>query len=399
MSQELDHAYPDVGYQTAEWDMLKPPDERVMALTYTNRLKLSEMTVRSDKELTQYSLFDSQGNTYTQRDFDTLPDSPTPDRLDDVLTRIESGDVKTRRLALAELAELAAAYPGDSVPAAELLIELLDDAAPAVQGEALGILANLSDEHPDAVRPAVEPVISLFSNDVHPLLRNETLQFLATFAEHDPERLTEAVPQLAASLHDDAIDPDPVARILLSIAQSEPDALLPVVPKLELFLETEPQSAHKWLLGAVGYLSKAHPGIAEEMIPIAAELIESEDTVLRANAAGVLADLADEYPTEVKPIVPDAIELLQDDEEQARYNASSILARVANAHPDAVKPATEHLLAVLDDELADTRFNACWALKRIDATAAIEKLSEIVATDPDEDVRDVAQMAIDSIEG
>jgi len=41
MSLDFDHAYPEVGYQAAEWDMLKPPEERLMALTHTNRLKLS----------------------------------------------------------------------------------------------------------------------------------------------------------------------------------------------------------------------------------------------------------------------------------------------------------------------------------------------------------------------
>jgi hypothetical protein len=35
-------------------------------------------------------------------------------------------------------------------------------------------------------------------------------------------------------------------------------------------------------------------------------------------------------------------------------------------------------------------------LKHIDATTAVEKLTEIVATDPDDDVRDMAQMAVDS---
>ena len=43
MTDPLENAYPKVGYQIVEWDMLKPPDERVMPLTHTNRLKLFEM--------------------------------------------------------------------------------------------------------------------------------------------------------------------------------------------------------------------------------------------------------------------------------------------------------------------------------------------------------------------
>jgi len=89
---------------------------------------------------------------------------------------------------------------------------------------------------------------------------------------------------------------------------------------------------------------------------------------------------------------------MQDSDEQVRYNATSILSSVAKKYPDAVSPATEELLAVLNDESADTRFNACWALKRLKATSALEVLTELAATDPDEDVRSVAQVAIDSIE-
>ena len=48
--------------------------------------------------------------------------------------------------------------------------------------------------------------------------------------------------------------------------------------------------------------------------------------------------------------------------------------------------------------MADTRFNSCWALKYTNATAAVEKLTEVATTDPDEDVRNVARMAVDSID-
>ena len=113
--------------------------------------------------------------------------------------------------------------------------------------------------------------------------------------------LTEAVPRLATLLHGDAVNPEVITQLLLSISQSNPDALLLIIPKLERYLETEPQPAHTWLLAAVGHLSKTHPDIAKETIPIAAELVDVEPTVLRANAAGVLADLADEYPTEIDP--------------------------------------------------------------------------------------------------
>ena len=399
MRDPLENAYPEVGYQTVEWDMLKPPDERVMPLTHTNRLKLSEMSVRTDMDLTEYSLVDSIGNTYTRDDLNTVPDTPDPSRVDEVVSKIKQSDGKTRRVALAHLAEIAAVSPDECGNTVELMVELLTDSSPAVQGEALGILTQIGEADPELTRAGVEPALQLVDNSPHPLLRNEVLQFLSVFAEHDPATVTDVVPQLAALLQDDVTDTDSAARILAAVASSHPAALIAVVQKLEFFLETEPGRAHVWILAAIGHLSKEHANIAVEVIPTAAELLSAETVALRSNAAGVLADLADEYPSEVKPWASDAIGLMEDPDEQVRYNATSLLSRVASEHPDTVRPATDQLLAVLDeDELASTRFNACWALKYINATSALEHLREVAATDPDDDVRSVAQFAIDSIE-
>lgn len=374
MTDPLENAYPEVGYQTVEWDMLKPPDERVMPLTHTNRLKLSEMSVKTDTELTQYSLVDSLGNTYTEEDLNEAPDTVDSVNVDEVVSEIASADGKSKRVALAHLATMAAGAPDECTPAVELMVELLSDSLPAVQGEALGILTRIAESEPERTRAGVEPAIQLVDESTHSLLRNEAIQFLAEFADHDPTAVTDAVPQLAALLGDESTDTDSTARILASVGASQPDALIDVVPKLELFLETEPKRAHVWVLGAIGRLSKEHANITVEVIPTAGELLSAEQHTIRSNAAGVLADLADEYPTAVKPWVPNIIELIDDSDEQVRYNATSALARVAKEHPDTVRPATEALLAALDDDLADTRFNACWALKRLNVTSALVPL-------------------------
>lgn len=398
MRDPLENATPDVGYQTIEWDMLKPPDERVMPLTHTNQLKLSEMSVRPDRELTEYSLVDADGTTYTQDDLDAVPDTPDPAALNEVLTEIASSTGKPRRVALAHLAKMAATAPDACTAAVEPMVDLLDHSPPAVQGEALNVLTEIGKSDPELTRAGVDPAVTLVDSSTHPLLRNEALQFLAVFATHDPTAVTAAVPDLAVLLQDESTETDTTARILASIGGSQPDALVDVVPKLELFLETERETAHVWILTAIGQLSKEHPNMTVEVVPTAGELLSADEVPLRSNAAGVLADIADEYPTEVKPWVPDAIELMEDSDKQVRYNATSILARVAAEHPDTVRPATEQLLAVLDDELDNTRFNACWALERINATSALERLREVAATDSDGDVRSVAQLAVDNLE-
>lgn len=398
MRNPLKDATPEVGYQTVEWDMLKAPEERVMPLTHTNRLKLSEMSVRPDRQLTEYSLVDRDGNTYTEDDLEVTPETMDSAEVDALLSTIETSEGKQQRVALAHLAEVVTKAPAEHTDVVDPMVELLTGPPPAIQGEALGILSQTGETKPEVTRPAVERAIELATDSVHPLLQTEALQFLAMVTEHDPAPVTEAVPQLTALLRDDTIDSETVARILASIARVEPDALVDVVPRVELFLETEPGRGHVWALEAVGQMSKEHANITAEVIPTAAELITAEETPLRSNALGVLADLADEYPDKVKPWTSDIIELMEDSDEKVRYNATATLTRIADEYPDVASPATDKLLAVLDDELADTRFNACWALKYINATSAIEKLREIAETDPDADVRSVARLAADSIE-
>lgn len=230
------------------------------------------MSVRSDNELTQYCLFDKDGNTYTQDQFNEIPDSPDAGELGDVLDEIQSTHGQSQRLALAHLAKIATTHPAESTETVSVTTEFLTKAAPAIQGEALGILTTIAEAKPEAVRPALNSAISLLSDDTHPLLRNEALEFLAAVAKHDTESVVDTVPRLSELLHDGPTDSEPIARILAQVAHSHPDALLPVVTKLELYLEAEPDAAHISVLAAIGHLTERYPTVAKETIPTATEL-------------------------------------------------------------------------------------------------------------------------------
>jgi HEAT repeat protein len=127
------------------------------------------------------------------------------------------------------------------------------------------------------------------------------------------------------------------------------------------------------------------------------ELLDTENHMVRANAAGLLADLSNEYPEKTRASVSRAIELLDDDNEKVRYNATSILARVVNEFPEAVEPATPSLIDALDEGFAYSRANACWALGYLEADAAVDALEERRDSDPDEEVRTVADQALQLI--
>jgi len=186
-----DQLSPAVGYQVIEWDLLKPPGERAQPLTYTQQLKLSAMSLQADEELTEYSLVDSDGTTYSQADLDAVPESPDPTRIDDVIATIAESPGKQRRIALAQLASIAASAPEACSVAVEPLVERILDCPPAVQGEVLGILTAIATSIPESTRPAVDPALELTGDSRHPLVRDEALSFLVVIAEHDPAAVTE----------------------------------------------------------------------------------------------------------------------------------------------------------------------------------------------------------------
>lgn len=398
VNEQKQQSYPDVGYQQVKWDLMKPPEAQITPLTHTNRLKLSEMSIREDTDLTEWDIRDREGRYYDSGGFEEIPDDPTPDNLDDVCDTIESEEGKQRRIALAHLAAIASKHPRAAADAVPTVTAQLEDTPPAVQGEAVGILTQIADVEPAAVETAISSVGELLTSDTEPMLAAEALEFVAVLARDDPEAVLDTVPQLAALLGTEDIDPKPITNAFAHISETHPDELVPVVPKLESFLEDGEGRLEVGVLAALGRIAKTYPTVAKEAIPAAVSLVDADDNRRRANATGLLTDLADEYPGELRSVVPQATELLEDDDEKVRHNATSLLARVANEHPAAVEPATDALVARLDDDLAGTRLNACWALNYLEADQTVSELEELAANDPDEDVRRVARMAVEALE-
>ena len=75
-----------------------------------------------------------------------------------------------------------------------------------------------------------------------------------------------------------------------------------------------------------------------------------------------------------------------------------VRSRIAKADLDAVEPAIEPLIDVLGEDFAYTQSNACWALGYLATEDAIGRLREVEETDPNEEVRHAALVAIDEIE-
>lgn len=389
-------ASPDTGYRLAEWDMLKPPTERI-GQTSQWWLRLSEVSIPPSSEFTDWSVFDRYTNDYVSQKFQKLPEEPDPGSVSKAVTTIEEGDSEDVRIELVRIRRVAEQSPDACEPAIPTLVDRLPSADIAVQAEILGIFQELADEEPELVRPAIDVLGGFLISEIEDQLREGTITVISSIAENDPSAVTDLVPKLEVLLKDTTSETESILKILSRVAKAYPEAVLPIVPTLIEQVNDSSRDHRVGALSVLGQVSKAYPNVATEVIPTVHELLSADNDRLRANAAGLLADLADEYPEKVQPAVPDAIELLSDEDDYARYNATSILARVANHNPEPVEPATEALIDTLNEDRPAARENACWALGYLEATTAEQALTSLAESDSNERVRHAASRALDEI--
>lgn len=389
---------PETGYQLAEWDMMKPPAERIMKRSRW-WLTLSDVSIPEQTEFTEWSVFDRYTNDYVTRQFEQLPEEPDPQSVSEALETISSGDETDIRIALVRLVRIAEHHPAACEPAVPVLVGLLPDSDLAVKAEITAMLADLAEKDTELVSPALNVLDDLLTPQTDDRVLKDVLEVIQSVADDDPSAVTDLIPRFEVLLKNEINEVVRLFLILEQVADTHPETLLPIVPTIIEYTTDTSSENRVGALSVLGRVSKAYPNVATDVIPVAEELLNIGDDKLRANGAGLLADLADEYPEKVLTAVPDAIELLDDTDEHARYNATSILARVAEHDPSAVEPATEPLIDALTEDNAAARENACWALERINTSVAKEPLRSRVDKDPNERVRNVVTWALDEMNG
>jgi len=285
----------------------------------------------------------------------------------------------------------------DCLDALPTLSSALDADVLDIRAAALTILARLGENQPEQVTPIASDVVPLLDPALDDRLHPDAARLVATIADHDPQAVLDAVPPLAAILEESPSAEQHTLVALNWIAAAHPDAVTPVASQLIEYLNDETLSHRVGAIAVLGQITRAYSNVAEETIPTAIDLLNVDHDQLRTNAAGLLADLADEYPDQVRLTVSRAIELLEDSDERAHCNATSILARVVREHPESVEGTTDPLIDMLDDDFPHSRANACWALGYIEANEALDELRERARADSDKEVQAVAETAVQNI--
>ena len=397
IESQKQEASPETGYQFVEWDLMKPPDERIMPHTHRWTLRLSDVSIPPSSEFIDWSVFDKYTNEYATQEFTDLPAEPDPESIQDAVTSLKGDEPRKKRIALVRIKRIVQQDPEACYSVLPTLVNELQDADLAVQAEITSILVDIAVVDPELLHPFIDTISSFLSPETHDEIRKDVLDIFKEIVEADPKPVIDTVPSLAVLLEEHTDNERQILGIVVQIAKEYPDAVAPSVPTLiENILDTDGEYRVD-SLAALGYISKSYPNVAEDIISPVRELVDAEQVRLQANALGLLADLANEYPHEIKEIVPRAIELLDSTDEKTQYNATSVISRVAKHDPETTEPAIEPLIDALDADIAETRENACWALGYMEASSSILAVKNCAENDPNERVRKVASGAVEKI--
>jgi len=185
--------------------------------------------------------------------------------------------------------------------------------------------------------------------------RKELLQSLKSTATERPSVLEPLCPRLAAFLE----DPErPVrlttAKLLVTLAESSPDAVAPVVPALadrladdEEFYYVRARSAE-----ALGYVALERPdevGSPEILADLRVGL-SFDDVEVREKLAKALECVAIGDPTRLGHLAPRLADHLDDESELVRYHLATALAAIGCESPDRLADAADALASGLSDE-------------------------------------------------
>jgi HEAT repeat protein len=139
------------------------------------------------------------------------------------------------------------------------------------------------------------------------------------------------------------------------------------------------------------------PEAAAELTPSLVALLQRQklSDSLHGTVAGALATITDTRPQETAEHVRAAVEplagLSSHERPGVRAQATSLLSYVAQHHPDSLAPVAEQLFDRLDDDHAPVRAAAVWTIAALDTDRARKALARTASTDPDPDVRALAE--------
>jgi hypothetical protein len=260
-------------------------------------------------------------------------------------------------------------------------------------------LDSRSDSVPDTVLDEIETILtdrpSLFSDEA---TASPAAKCAGLIAEIYPARIIDIVPVLATTVESGTVETHKwIVYALSSVADEYPEELMPALGTLVDTIESEEETVRTNALSTIGQIADSYPDAAAPLTSQLADLLETDDEKCRANAVGLLADIATTHPESVVEYAPEIANCLNAADDKSRLNASIALLRAGEADPRAIRNEASQLETALADSQAAVRANACTLIANAGATDTIDRLEDVAATDPDDDVRERANRAINRL--
>ncbi|WP_415380375.1 HEAT repeat domain-containing protein [Halosimplex sp. TS25] len=253
---------------------------------------------------------------------------------------------------------------GDNSPVPERVVELVEAES---SGEARSALERLGDAS------AAD--------------RSEAIRSLRTLAEKRPGSTGQLLPAVVPFLTDDERAVRlATAKLFVAVAESDPDAVVPVVEALadrladgDEFYYVRARSAE-----ALGYVALEHPDAvaSPELLADLRVGLEFDEPEVKEKLAKAIEFVALGDPGRLRHQVPRLAERLDDDNELVRYHLSTALVAVGCSYPDRLTDAVDEFGSRLGDSNSFVRGRAAEALGLLgeadpDASLPTDRLADL----------------------
>ncbi|WP_254273138.1 HEAT repeat domain-containing protein [Haloarcula marina] len=268
----------------------------------------------------------------------------------------------------------------ESVDPAEIRAALDADSAPVRQRGAR-VCTTLAEDDTDSVRPVVDELGRALT-DENPGVVQTAAAALTQAATADPAVVVETLDR-AAALADADLGGVQIAgaQLLATVAKQEPAHCTPVVGTLLDRLGRPPASDDDESMAAcVG------DEITQRTIREHEEEEQQHERVARQVFANVVVAVAEAEPSALVDHVDTVADLTTAEDLVVRGAALDVLGAVGSESPSAVDPVADAILACLDADVGVLRARAVRTLGFLDDAQYADALSDVAATDPDDEV-------------
>ncbi|AJF27538.1 HEAT domain-containing protein (plasmid) [Haloarcula sp. CBA1115] len=170
------------------------------------------------------------------------------------------------------------------------------------------------------------------------------------------------------------------AKLFVTVSESAPDSVVPVVPTLaeRLADESEFYYVRARCAEALGYVAVDHPDavVSPEVVADLRIGLEFDKPEVREKLAKALAHVAMGRPDRLRYQVDSLAEHLRADSELVRYHLSTALVVIGSACPERLTDAREALVSCLEDQSRYVRGRAAEALGLLAGTKSVEAFPE-----------------------